>query len=103
MDTYGVVVLKNVLPISAVQRANAAHNALIADVQDDIDDLQTVAFGDKTRRNQSFYKGGERNIDGLRIRTTAKGRVDLKSLDRCVARKLPNFSLLSLTTRLAYC
>jgi hypothetical protein len=82
LESQGVVVLKNVLPKSVVERANAAHNALIADVQPQIDDLQQVAYGDPSHRNQSFYKGGERDVGGLRIRTTAKGRIDLKSLDR---------------------
>ena len=35
-----------------------------------------------SKPGNSFYKGGERNVGGLRITTTQKGRIDLKSLDR---------------------
>jgi len=82
METNGVVVLKNVLDPDAVARANRAHSNLVACVQKEIDDLTEAAFGEQARPGNSFYKGGEKNIGDLRITTTQKGRVDLKSLDR---------------------
>eukprot|EP00658_Telonema_sp_P-2_P040908 TRINITY_DN29256_c0_g1_i1.p1 TRINITY_DN29256_c0_g1~~TRINITY_DN29256_c0_g1_i1.p1 ORF type:complete len:307 (-),score=70.31 TRINITY_DN29256_c0_g1_i1:183-1010(-) len=76
--------LKGVLSREDVLRAGEAHQLLTESVRGEMEELQNAAYGFDSggRRSDSFYKGGERNVNGLRISTTQRGRFDFKSLDR---------------------
>ena len=47
MDENGCVILKGVLPVEVVRRANEQHNQLIGAVQSEIDGLQRDAYSDR--------------------------------------------------------
>ena len=82
---HGAVVLKNALPAADVAAFKAAHDAALAgELAPLVDSLLAKRAAAETRGEAaaSFYKGELRAPSGLRLRTTAKGRFDLKHLDR---------------------
>ena len=94
-----MVVLNNCIDADTITAFRSAHSKLLDTLQPQFSKLQREVQGDE----QSFYKGEQvganwlccieqqplpltlsapplQNIDGLRLRTTAPGRFDLKSI-----------------------
>ena len=63
-------------------RAGGSGSWLYCKIESQLSSSSHIVSGGSSRPGNSFYKGGERNVGGLRITTTQKGRIDLKSLDR---------------------
>ena len=82
---HGCVLLKNAIPLEKVEAFAEKHAALIdgdfAPLQEALRDARAAAeAGGESAK--SFYKGELAGSCGLRLRTTARGRYDLKHLDR---------------------
>ena len=82
LENDGAIVLQNALPHSQIQSFRRAHQQVISRP-----DIQSMMESQLHQSNldepaQSFYKSEQTTHDGLRLRTTARGRFDLKHLDR---------------------
>ena len=82
---HGAVVLKDAIPVRDVAAFRAAHDAALAGELKPLKDelyARRAAAERRGEASESFYKGELRAPSGLRLRTTARGRFDLKHLDR---------------------
>lgn len=82
---HGGVVLKGAIPKEEVAAFKAAHDAKLAGELKPLADAllrQQAAAEERGETASSFYKGELQTETGLRLRTTARGRFDLKHLDR---------------------
>ena len=86
LERDGAVVLKNALPVAQVAKFAQEHQKVLnrKDISEMMQQQLQERKDDLTQNNsaKSFYKGERTTSDGLRMRTTAFGRFDLKHLDR---------------------